>query len=163
MDLNPRYGFSLRFSILSTGDVHGRAGHASGSNARFFRSRPDGCRTRNAVLWRMMHFTQQVIVLANRQPYSHARDCQGQVTVRRAGSGVVNAVEPLLTACSGVWVGHGSAAGDRDAVDDRDGVMVPPEAPAYRLRRVWLSEEEERDYYDGFANSALWPLCHRTY
>ena len=111
----------------------------------------------------MVHFNQQVIVLANRQPYSHERDCQGHVTVRRAGSGVVNAVEPLLTACSGVWVAHGSAAGDREAVDERDSVSVPPEAPAYRLRRVWLSDEEERDYYDGFANSALWPLCHRTY
>jgi trehalose-6-phosphate synthase len=31
------------------------------------------------------------------------------------------------------------------------------------LRRVWLSDEEEREYYDGFSNSALWPLCHRTY
>jgi trehalose-6-phosphate synthase len=106
---------------------------------------------------------QQVIVLANRQPYSHERDSQGQVTVRRSGSGVVNAVEPLLKACSGVWVAHGSASGDRDAALDRDGVNVPPESPAYRLRRVWLSEEEERQYYDGFANSALWPLCHRTY
>jgi trehalose 6-phosphate synthase len=106
---------------------------------------------------------QQVIVLANRQPYSHERDSQGQVAVRRSGSGVVNAVEPLLKACSGVWVGHGAANGDRDLAIDRDGLKVPPDAPAYRLRRVWLSEEEERQYYDGFANSALWPLCHRTY
>jgi trehalose 6-phosphate synthase len=106
---------------------------------------------------------QQVIVLANRQPYSHERDAQGQTAVRRSGSGVVNAVEPLLKACSGVWVGHGGANGDRDHATDRDGLSVPPDAPAYRLRRVWLSEEEERQYYDGFANSALWPLCHRTY
>jgi trehalose 6-phosphate synthase len=25
---------------------------------------------------------------------------------------------------------------------------------------VWLSEEEERGYYFGFANEGLWPLCH---
>jgi trehalose-6-phosphate synthase len=106
---------------------------------------------------------QQLIVVANREPYCHERDGQGHVIVRRSGSGVVNAVEPLLKACSGVWVGHGSAAGDRDSATDRDGVNVPPDRPSYRLRRVWLSEEEERQYYDGFANSGLWPLCHRTY
>jgi trehalose 6-phosphate synthase len=106
---------------------------------------------------------QQVIVLANRQPYSHERDSQGNVVVRRSGSGVVNAVEPLLKACSGVWVAHGGGNGDREYATDCDGLGVPPESPAYRLRRVWLSDEEERQYYDGFANSALWPLCHRTY
>src|SRR5215207_9436522 len=106
---------------------------------------------------------QQVIVVAKRQPYSHERDAFGRTAVRRSTSGVVNAVEPLLVACSGVWVGHGSAPGDRDAARNRDGLDVPPDAPSYRLRRVWLSESEEREYYDGFANSALWPLCHRTY
>src|SRR6185295_3753639 len=41
-----------------------------------------------------------------------------------------------------------------------DHVMVPPENPAYRLRRIWLSKEEEAGYYYGFANEGLWPLCH---
>ena len=34
---------------------------------------------------------------------------------------------------------------------------------AYLLRRVWLTPEEERGYYYGFANEALWPLCHRAH
>jgi trehalose 6-phosphate synthase len=38
--------------------------------------------------------------------------------------------------------------------------MVPPEKPAYRIRRVWLAAEEEQGYYYGFANEGLWPLCH---
>jgi trehalose 6-phosphate synthase len=38
--------------------------------------------------------------------------------------------------------------------------MVPPERPAYRIRRVWLTKEEEQGYYYGFANEGLWPLCH---
>jgi trehalose-6-phosphate synthase len=37
---------------------------------------------------------------------------------------------------------------------------VPPADPKYWLRRVWLGAEEQRGYYDGFANSGLWPLCH---
>ena len=37
---------------------------------------------------------------------------------------------------------------------------MPPDQPAYSLRRVWLSEEEQDGYYYGFANEGLWPLCH---
>jgi trehalose 6-phosphate synthase len=106
---------------------------------------------------------QQVIVLANREPYTHVREQDGRLSVRRGASGVVNAVEPLLQASKGVWVAHGSGSADREAVTERDGIAVPPEHPAYRLRRVWLQERDERGFYDGFANSALWPLCHRAY
>ena len=37
---------------------------------------------------------------------------------------------------------------------------MPPNAPAYSLRRIWLSREEEQGYYYGFSNEGLWPLCH---
>ena len=40
--------------------------------------------------------------------------------------------------------------------------MSRVDSPRYRLRRVWLTADERRGYYFGFANSALWPLCHRT-
>jgi trehalose 6-phosphate synthase len=65
-----------------------------------------------------------------------------------------------MRACSGVWIAHGSGNADRDTVDARDHVHVPPGEDAYLLRRVWLTEEEERGYYYGFSNEGLWPLCH---
>jgi trehalose 6-phosphate synthase len=67
-----------------------------------------------------------------------------------------------MRACSGTWIAHGGGSGDRETVDrhDRLDVPPPPEAPAYRLRRVWLTEEEEAGYYYGFSNEGLWPLCH---
>lgn len=105
----------------------------------------------------------QVIVLANREPFTHERDGNGRVLVTRSASGVVNAVEPLVAACGGVWIAHGSGSADRDTVTDRDGLSVPAEDPKYRLRRVWLREDEEQGYYYGFANEGLWPLCHRAH
>ncbi len=65
-----------------------------------------------------------------------------------------------MRACSGIWIGHGSGSADRETVDEHDRVAVPPEKPAYQIRRVWLSAEEEAGYYYGFANEGLWPLCH---
>jgi trehalose 6-phosphate synthase len=62
--------------------------------------------------------------------------------------------------CSGTWIAHGSGTADRATVDAHDRIDVPPGNPAYTLRRVWLTNEEERGYYYGFANEGLWPLCH---
>lgn len=105
---------------------------------------------------------RQIILLANREPYRHERDAGNQLHVARSASGVVNAVEPLLLANSGVWIAEGVGIADRQAASDRDGLDVPVGNPRYRLRRVFLSPAEQRGYYFGFANSALWPLCHRT-
>lgn len=103
---------------------------------------------------------ERLVVLANREPYIHIRTADGTVKVRHPASGLVTALEPVLRACSGVWVAHGSGSADRDVVDKNDRVAVPPGNPSYLLRRVWLSEEEEAGYYYGIANEALWPVCH---
>jgi len=75
-------------------------------------------------------------------------------------SGLVTALEPVLLACNGTWIAHGSGSADRQAVDAHDRLRVPPERPSYTLRRIWLSSQEEQGYYYGFANEGLWPLCH---
>jgi trehalose 6-phosphate synthase len=103
-----------------------------------------------------------IVVLANREPFQHDYSPDGAIVVRHSTSGLVTAVEPLVRACSGVWVAHGAGTADRVVVDRRDGLDVPPANPSYRLRRVWLDERELRGYYRGFANEALWPLCHRA-
>ncbi|MGQ0511676.1 MAG: alpha,alpha-trehalose-phosphate synthase (UDP-forming) [Betaproteobacteria bacterium] len=101
----------------------------------------------------------EILIVSNREPYIHVRQ-DGRTDVQRPASGLVTALEPVMRACSGTWIAHGSGNADRDAVDAQDHVMVPPEKPAYRIRRVWLSKEEEAGYYYGFANEGLWPLCH---
>jgi trehalose 6-phosphate synthase len=75
-------------------------------------------------------------------------------------SGLVTALEPVLDACDGTWIAHGSGNADAEVVDSHDSIRVPPEDPRYTLRRVWLTKEEEEGYYYGFANEGLWPLCH---
>jgi trehalose 6-phosphate synthase len=102
----------------------------------------------------------QVIVVSNREPYIHEQASDGQVLVKRPASGLVTAVEPVMRACSGTWVAHGSGSADREAVDADDRVQVPPGADDYWLRRIWLTPEEEQGYYYGFANEGMWPLCH---
>ena len=101
----------------------------------------------------------EVLIVSNREPYIHVRH-GNVIEIQRPASGLVTALEPIMRACSGTWIAHGSGSADRDTVDRDDHIMVPPERPAYRIRRVWLTKEEEQGYYYGFANEGLWPLCH---
>jgi len=101
----------------------------------------------------------EVMVVSNREPYIHVR--RGEIiAVWRPASGLVTAMEPIMRACSGTWIAHGGGSADREVADQHARVAVPPEQPAYQLRRVWLTPEQEAGYYYGFANEGLWPLCH---
>ncbi|HSM93039.1 MAG TPA: trehalose-6-phosphate synthase [Anaeromyxobacteraceae bacterium] len=101
-----------------------------------------------------------IVVVANREPYIHDRAPDGSIRVLHPASGLVTALEPIMRACSGTWIAHGSGTADRETVDAQDRVRVPPGEEAYTIRRIWLSKEEERGYYYGFSNEGLWPLCH---
>ncbi len=119
----------------------------------------------------------RLVVVANREPYVHLKHVRrpglvGRLTGRQPrtslswmqpASGLVTALDPVMRACGGTWVAHGSGSGDRETADATGRVAVPPDEPSYTLRRVWLSNREEEGYYYGLANSALWPLCHIAY
>ena len=101
----------------------------------------------------------RLLVVSNREPYTHLQRGKS-IEVNVPASGLVTALEPVLCACDGTWVAHGSGDADMDTVDAHDRLLVPPDDPHYTLRRVWLSKQEEEGYYYGFSNEGLWPLCH---
>ena len=103
-----------------------------------------------------------LFVIANREPYMHvyANGSNKAIQVIVPASGLVTALEPVLVATDGTWIAHGSGGADREVVDSNDHLRVPPDHPSYTLRRLWLSAEEEKGYYEGFANEGIWPLCH---
>jgi trehalose-6-phosphate synthase len=100
-----------------------------------------------------------LFVVSNREPYMHVRR-GAAIEIVVPASGLVTALEPILRACNGTWVALGSGNADRLRVDGSDRLRVPPDRPEYSLRRVWLAQDEEDGYYNGFANEGLWPLCH---
>jgi len=100
------------------------------------------------------------MVVSNREPYMHHRRPDGSIAAAPTTGGVAVALDALMRDRGGTWIAHGAGDADRDVVDAHDRVRVPPDAPAYTLRRIWLTPEEEQRYYNGFANEGLWPLCH---
>ena len=117
--------------------------------------------TPGAVDWS----AEDLVVVSNRQPFRHDYDDDGEVVVDRPAGGLTAGLSAAVSDSGGTWVAWGDGTADRDVVDENDCVSVPPEAgegDGYTLRRVWLSDEQVEDYYEGFANQVLWPLCHST-
>jgi trehalose 6-phosphate synthase len=104
----------------------------------------------------------QFILVSNREPYMHIYR-GGEVEVIMPASGMAIALDSLMQITGGTWVAAGSGEADQEAVVGQDTILVPPGNPKYKLRRLWLTREEEKDYYYGFSNEALWPLCHVCY
>ena len=122
-------------------------------------------RLRNESIWTEERLKQYVrarfdnrpiFIVSNREPVSHEHDGRA-IRALRPASGLVTALEPIMQACGGVWVAHGSGNADAE-IGVR--VKLPEDEPTYTLRRVWLDAEEEAGYYYGLANEGLWPLCH---
>src|SRR5712691_8004796 len=135
------------------------------TRARAAAEREARLRLRGETVWteeRLKQFVQMrfgarpIFVLSNREPVSHVRDGAG-IRALQPASGLVTAMEPIVIACGGVWVAHGSGDADRIVGEH---IGLPDDDPTYTLRRVWLESDEEAGYYYGFANEGLWPLCH---
>ena len=100
-----------------------------------------------------------LVVVSNREPYTHVMDTDGVRAVRPA-SGLTTALHPVMRVARGVWVAAGRGEPDHQAADPSGRVRVPPVDPSYVLRRVWVGKEEWEGYYLGLSNEMFWPLCH---
>jgi trehalose 6-phosphate synthase len=104
-----------------------------------------------------------LVVVSNREPYQHTYDASREVQCLPTTGGVSVALDAIMRERGGVWIAHGSGNADRDVVDSEDRILVPPDLCNYTLRRLWLGERENAEYYEGFSNEGLWPLCHEAH
>jgi len=171
-----RTGQSIAPPALSKGEIldeiHHEVTHLARdlNTARAAAEEEARLRDSNASLWtaERLHISlrnklqeKPLFVVSNREPYMHVfSEKDKSISVIVPASGVVTALEPVLRACNGTWIANGSGSADREVVDAHDRLRVPPDHPSYTLRRVWLSDEEDKGYYEGFSNEGLWPLCH---
>lgn len=96
---------------------------------------------------------RRIVAVSNREPYTRRVDDSGHVEFELRAGGLVTALAPVMRSSRGIWI-----AWEPEGEDRRD--EVPSEGPQFILRQVPLSADDIKDYYRGFANRALWPLCH---
>ncbi len=117
------------------------------------------CSTDSRLSGRGDSFRGGLVVASNREPCSH-RKTKGGLHHEVPAGGLVSALDTVLRVTGGTWVAWGSGSSDREGADERGRLWVPPDNPAYILRRVWLSPNAVKNYYRGFCNRVLWPLFH---
>ncbi|MEW6544548.1 MAG: trehalose-6-phosphate synthase [Nitrospirota bacterium] len=99
-----------------------------------------------------------LVVASNHRPSEH-RLAPERTPSERAEGGLTTALDPILEQFGETWVSWENGEDDRETAVARDGIEGPPNAPAWRLRRVrWSQEEKGGD--PGYAAQVLWPLCH---
>jgi alpha,alpha-trehalose-phosphate synthase [UDP-forming] len=94
----------------------------------------------------------RLLVVSNRAPVEVVRSAEGTRIVRTVG-GLAGALDGALRKSGGEWIAWvGPHAGDE----------LPAGATGlgYPIRSVRLKERDVNNYYAGFANQVLWPLCH---
>lgn len=160
MNYDPRFAAVCGDSKLSKPHARARKTEFATDTNHTFSKPHDAEFLKNLLSTKLLD--AQVIVVSNRQPFSHEQ-IDGQVKLVHPASGLITALEPVIRACSGTWIAHGSGVSDRRCVDDYDRCLAPLDKGSYRLRRIWMTAEQERGYCDGFANSGLWPLSHMVH
>jgi trehalose 6-phosphate synthase len=92
-----------------------------------------------------------LVVVANRLPLDDSAAPDGACEWRRSPGGLASALHAILQKTPATWVGWGGGIG---------AAPVLPDIGTLRLRPISLTEDELRGYYEGFANTTLWPLYH---
>ncbi|HXH81274.1 trehalose-6-phosphate synthase [Nocardioides sp.] len=93
-----------------------------------------------------------LVIVANRLPVDRVTLPNGDSDWRRSPGGLVSALEPVMRAHDGAWIGWPGSTDDADLEPFvEDGLQLVP---------VHLSEEEVEEFYEGFSNGTLWPLYH---
>jgi len=129
------------------------------------------------VLHEALDAAGRLVLVSNRASYILEETPEG-INGRRAVSGLVSALEPLLQKSGGVWVAWGGRLAEelvdegrssepgllvtRGCQEAQEGLRleVPFDEPRYTLREVLLTGKEVQGFYHGLSNGCLWPLCH---
>lgn len=92
-----------------------------------------------------------LVVVANRLPVDRVVHRDGTKGFRTSPGGLVTAIEPVMRASNGVWLGWPGGT-------DQD--LEPFESEGMQLVPMTMTREDIEDFYEGFSNGTLWPLYH---
>src|ERR1700691_64201 len=101
--------------------------------------------------------SQKLVLVSNRIPITFTKD-NGKLKGQPSSGGLVSALEPLLKAHGGgIWVG---SAGTEDSRQIRKILEQAGADNLYKYAPLFLTEEEQSNFYEGFSNEIVWPLFH---
>ena len=98
----------------------------------------------------------KLVLVSNRIPITISSE-EGRLQGHPSSGGLVSALEPLLKVHGGIWVGSG---GTEDTPEIRKILEDASGDNPYKYSPLFLTEEEQSNFYEGFSNEIVWPLFH---
>lgn len=97
----------------------------------------------------------KLYIIANRLPVK-AVARQNMFTFTRSEGGLATGLDSLQGSFEKHWIGWPGVCVNTE--EERKEIRTQLEE--MNFHPVFLSDEQYRDYYEGYSNSTLWPLCH---
>ncbi len=95
------------------------------------------------------------VIISNRLPVTVV-DRGEKLKIERSGGGLATGLDSLETKVEKHWIGWAGLH-----VEDEDKKnKISAHLKKKLLHPVFLSPEQIQDYYEGYSNTTLWPLCH---
>lgn len=101
----------------------------------------------------------KVIIAADAEPRVSQRKNGSLITGVPAG-GVAVVLDSISKASNATFIGRGKTQEDKEALDSSGKIKIEDDQGWYYLRRLFFNQTDYENYYFGFSNQTLWPLCH---
>lgn len=104
----------------------------------------------------------RLIIAADGETVVHKKR-QDKIVAEIPAGGVSTAFDPIARASRAVYIARAKTPEDKQVVDKNNKIVIGTDPETYTLKRVFFSDEEIHNYYLGFSNQTLWPLCHAAF
>jgi trehalose 6-phosphate synthase/phosphatase len=100
----------------------------------------------------------KLYIIANRLPVKVA-GTNGKFAFSRSEGGLATGLDSLQTSYEKHWIGWPGIC----ANEEKDQQEINEKLQEMNFHPVFLSEKQIENYYEGYSNSTIWPLCHYFY
>ena len=101
----------------------------------------------------------KLIIISNRLPLKASKLDSGEFEFSRSEGGLTTGLDSLQMEVEKHWVGWPGAFAETDEEQEK----ITKHLDEFKFHPVFLTAEHIQNYYEGYSNNVLWPLCHYFY
>jgi len=101
----------------------------------------------------------KLIIISNRLPLKASKSENGEFTFSRSEGGLTTGLDSLEMDLEKHWVGWPGAFAETTEEQEE----ITGHLDEFKFHPVFLTADHIQNYYEGYSNSTLWPLCHYFY
>lgn len=100
----------------------------------------------------------RLVIIANRLPLKASRE-NNEYSFSKSEGGLATGLDSLNLDLEKIWIGWPGI----DVKYEEDKKLITNRLREYNFHPVFLSKRQIHEFYEGYSNSKLWPLCHYFY